>query len=73
MQPQSSMRGYELEQEGPVDFGYELPVEGAGEEAAVPLGSLYADTEAPAVPRASLGGRLWGSVSGCVGGDDGVG
>ena len=32
------MRGYELEQGGPVDFGYELDVKGAGEEVAVYLG-----------------------------------
>lgn len=49
---QSSMGSYELEQGGPVDFGYELPVAGAGEEVAVYLGELRQATEEPARPTA---------------------
>ncbi len=73
VEEEGAMRGYELEQGGPVDFGYELPLEGAGEEEAVYLGELYTDTEAPVVPRGSMGGRLWGHVSSWIGDGDGVG
>ncbi|MGA8926897.1 MAG: hypothetical protein WB462_11810 [Solirubrobacterales bacterium] len=67
---QGEMRGYEREQGGPVDFGYELPVEGAGEEVAVYLGELRQATEEPARPTGTMGGRVWGAVSVWLGGDD---
>ena len=67
---QSSMGSYELEQGGAVDFGYELPVAGAGEEVAVYLGELRQATEEPARPTSTMGGRVWGAVSGWLGGDD---
>ena len=36
---------------------------GVPEEVAVPLGELRLDTEAPAVPRGSMGGGLWSAIA----------
>ena len=45
------------------------PAPGQLEESVVLLGEIYTDTEAPARPTSTIGGRLWGHVSSWLGGD----
>jgi hypothetical protein len=40
------------------------------EESVVYLGTLYTDTQASARPPGTMGGRVWGRISGWLGGDD---
>ena len=73
IEEEGTMEGREVV-EGNHWYSEPLPLPpGVEEEVAVPLGELRLDTEAPAVPRGNLGGRVWGHVSGWLGGDDGVG
>jgi hypothetical protein len=64
IEEEGTMEGREVV-EGNHWYSEPLPLPpGVSEEVAVPLGELRLDTEAPAVPRGSLGGRIWGVITG---------
>ena len=68
VEEEGTMEGREVVERGHW-YSETLPLPpGVEEETSVPLGELRLDTEAPAVPRGSLGGRIWGVITG---GNDG--
>lgn len=70
IEEEGTMEGREVV-EGNHWYSEPLPLPpGVPEEVAVPLGTLYGDTEQEISRTGSMSGRLWGAFSGRVGGDD---